>query len=115
MVTHVCRLDHRRPVRTTRQDFALELRTLEGATSDRSDAPHDTSAVRRPNLDVFVGNATLQAIDEAELWLSHGTGLWVVDVAGRVLRFCCGYHDYCGLNRNDPEVHVSRLKSAVTL
>jgi hypothetical protein len=113
IVTHMCSLDHRRPVRATRQDFASELGSVEGAAGDRSDTSHDTSAMRRSNVDVFVGDSTLQTIDKAKLWLPHGIGFWVVDVAWRVLWFCCGYHGCCGLNRKNSEIHVSRLKSAV--
>ena len=93
MVTYMRALDHCRPVRATRQDSALELGTFESAAGDRSDTTHDTSAVRRSNVDLFVGNVTLQAINEAKLWLSHGIGLWVVGIARRILRFCRGYHN----------------------
>lgn len=113
MVTHMCSLDYRRPVRATRQDFALELGALKGATGDWSNTPHYTSTVRRSNVDVFVGNVTLQSIDEAKMWLPHGMGPWIVGIAWRVLRFCCGYHDCCGLNREDSEVHVSGPRSTV--
>jgi hypothetical protein len=69
--------------------------------------PDDTSAVRCSNKDFFIGDITLQTIGEAELWLPHGIGFWVVGVAWRILRLCCGHHDSCGRNRKDSGIHVS--------